>query len=375
VIGAMLLWLSQVGALGDFLRDVFQKGPSAKASHPGDFLVRGVRAAWHLLWQFVLACIGLVAFWPAMRRAGRVTADEAPQLNLIAGLTILCVLSIGSGVGATYAGHPILRPFASVAIYLAFLGSGLLVAFYLVQLGRGKLSERESQLCFLAGICFGVTFMVSLSWPATFDLIYPSLALVIAAMLQGSRRNGRSVVYAASAVMIVGMTCEKLTVPAGFHEWMEPPVPTATVASALPELKGMYFPPSVAHLIDTTVTIINQHAAPTDRIFVYPEFALFYTLSHRRYPTVTDSHNIDVVNDEFARSEAQRLLESRPPVIVYYPSPEWSLRADETLWRHGQRSGQRDLIAAVEKLGSEYRLAASFAVPPNDNKVLVYVRP
>jgi hypothetical protein len=264
---------------------------------------------------------------------------------------------------------------ASIAIYLAFLGSGVLVAFYLLQLFRGKLSERESEVCFLAGICFGVAFMVSLSWPATFDLIYPSLALVIAGMLQGSGRNARYVVYAASAAMILAMTCEKLSLPAGFHEWMEPPVPTATVASNLPELKGIYFPPSVAHLIDTTVAIINEHASPTDKIFIYPEFALFYTLAHRRYPTVTDSHNIDVVNDEFARSEAQRLLEARPAVIVYYPSPEWSLRADETLWRHGQRSGQRDIIAAVEKLGSEYTLAGSFAVPPNDNKVLVYVRP
>jgi hypothetical protein len=92
------------------------------------------------------------------------------------------------------------------------------------------------------------------------------------------------------------------------------------------------------------------------------------------FPTVTGSHNIDVVNDDFAREEAKRLLANKPAVLIFYRESEDFLQARERMWRHGNRSGQRDLIAAVETLAREYTLAATYVVPPDNREVSVYVQ-
>jgi hypothetical protein len=206
-------------------------------------------------------------------------------------------------------------------------------------------------------------------------MIYPALGLLVAATLHHSSRARSYIVFAVSSVLLFAITCEKLNNPHGFHEFREPAVRLANTYSTLPELRGLRLPETTVRFIDGTVRIIQQYSRPSDTIFVYPELGVFYNLAERHYPTATDSHNLDVVNDDFARSEAATLLRARPAVIVYYQQPEWSLRSDETLWRGGHRSGQRDLIAAIETLTKQYRLAARFPVPPNEFDVLVYVRP
>lgn len=371
--GAILLWLADVGVVNEFLQDAFKKGPSAKASHPSDFVIRAAHAACALKWGFAAACAGLAVSWPALRRAGRSTpsADRSPSAVWIA---VVGALAIALGAVVSYVGKWSLHGFASFSIYVSFLGSALLLAYYAMRFLRGELSERESQIALLAGISFGITLMVGLSWPALYDMVFPGLALILAASLQGSTRVLRNGIYVVCALIIFALTCERLNLPQGFHEWVDQPVRLANMRSSLPELEGMRLPAATVRFLDETVHTVQQQSTTSDTIFVYPEFGILYTLAQRRYPTATDSHNIDVVNDEFARSEAQRLLTARPAVVVYYPVPSWSLRADERLWRNGKESGQRDLIAAVEQLTKEYRVAATYKLPPNESPVTVYVR-
>lgn len=369
--GAILLWLAEVGVVSDFLQDAFKKGPSAKASHPSDFVVRAAHAAWALKWGFAAALAGLAASWPALRRAGRAVPNRSPSAVWAVAMG---ALTIALGAVVSFAGKWPLQGFASFSIYVSFLGCALLLAYYAMRLLRGELLERESQIALLAGISFGIALMVALSWPASYDMVFPGFALILAAVLHGSTRIWRNVIYAVCGLVIFALTCERLNLPQGFHEWVDQPVRLATVRSSLPELEGMRLPAATVRFLDGTVHTIQQQSTTSDTIFVYPEFGILYTLAKRRYPTATDSHNIDVVNDEFARSEAQRLLTARPAVVVYYPVPSWSLRADERLWRNGKPSGQRDLIAAVEQLTREYRVAATYKLPPNESPVTVYVR-
>ncbi len=371
--GAVLLWLASIGAIPEFLQDVFRKGPSAKASHPSDFVIRAAHAAWAIHWGFFAGCAAIAACWSLIRRAfaGRSKAEDKAGIGWIA---VFACLSIAIGAMLSYAGRWPLRDFDNFAIYFGLIGTFLLAVLCLWELIRGKLYERALQIGFLAAVAFGIALMVSLSWPASFDMVFPGFGLMTAAVLDGADRRQRAALYAVCALVICAMTGEKLNRPHGFHEWMEPPVRFATAHSTQPELAGLAMPPATVRFLDGTAQIVKQHSTAADTIFVYPEFGLLYPLFHRKFPTVTDSHNIDVVNDEFARSEAARLLNARPAVIIYYPTPEWSLRADEKLWRNGARSGQRDLIAAIEKLAASYRLAASFHVPPNQGSVRVYVR-
>ncbi len=371
-IGAIFIWLTDIGVVHAFLDDAFKKGPSAKASHPTDFIVRAARAAWGIKKGVFFACLGLLFSWPALRRTGRLhrPVDKSTQVVSIA---VLASVAIAVGAAISYAGYWPLQDFATFTIYLGFFGCVLLLIFAGLKFLRGSLSQRELQIGFLAGISFGIALMVSLSWPALYDMVFPSFGLIVAAVLHGSGKNLRYATYGVCTLVLVAITCEKLNRPHGFHEWFDEPVRLANTRSSIPALEGIILPKRTVDFIDGTYRIVQDHSTTSDTIFIYPEFGIFYTLTNRRYPTVTDSHNIDVVNDEFARSEAQRVLQNKPAVVVYYPVPAWSLRADERAWRGGHPSGQRDLIAAVEQLTSKYHLAATFKVPPND-PVKVYVR-
>ncbi len=378
IAGSVLLWLAKSGVVGTFLVDVFKKGPSAKAAHPSDYVIRAARAAWGIRWGTLAACGAAAVCWPALRRAGRSaqpyaeSREEKPrQLVLI---TLISTAAIGLGAAAAYAGKWPLQGFANFTIYLGILGTALLLGYYAYRLFAGKLSPREAQIGFIAGIAFGIALMISLSWPALYDMTFPALAVVAAALLHGSTKWLRTLTYAVCALVLFAMTAEKLNRPYGFHEFMDQPVRLANSHSSQPMLEGLVLPEATVRLIDGAISIVHAHSTRQDTIFVYPEFGIISTLAGRRGATRTGSENIDVVNDEMARSEAKRLLAARPAVLIYYPTPEWSLRADERLWRNGKRSGQRDIIAAVEELARSYHLAGSFRVPPNDAAVEIYVR-
>lgn len=379
IAGSGLLWLAKSGAVGRFLVDVFQKGPSAKAAHPSDYVIRAVRAAWGIRWGTVAACGALALCWPALRRAGQSeqphaeSREEKPMYLVL--ITVVSSVAIAFGAAAAYAGKWPLQGFANFTIYLGIGGTALLLGYHTWQLFTGKLSPRERQVGFLAGIAFGIALMISMSWPALYDMTFPALAVVAAAVLHGSAKWLRALTYAVCALVLFAMTAEKLNRPYGFHEFMDQPVRLANSHSSQPMLAGLLLPEDTVRLIDGAVSLVQAHSTRRDAIYVYPEFGILSVLAGRRNATRIGSENIDVVTDEMARGEAKLLLAARPAVLIYYPTPEWSLRADERLWRNGKRSGQRDIIAAIEELARSYHLVATFPVPPNDSPVEVYVRP
>jgi hypothetical protein len=174
------------------------------------------------------------------------------------------------------------------------------------------------------------------------------------------------------------LCCEtqfKERVPFGFNGWQEPPVKEATMTSSLPELRGFLLPENTLDFVDSTIRIIRENSTPADTIFVYPELGFFYGATERRPATFSSSHNFDVAPDSFAKEEAARLLRARPAVLIYAPTSEQFLTANEAYWRNGQPSGQRDLIAAVETLAREYRFVRGFRLYPFGDPVYVFVRP
>ena len=139
--------------------------------------------------------------------------------------------------------------------------------------------------------------------------------------------------------------------------------------------EGFLLPEAEVRMIDGTTKIIREHAGPGDTVFTYPSMPIFNAITGNWFPTYAGDFNIDACPDDVVRKDAATLLRARPAVVIYYAEGEASLVWKEILWRGGKRSGQRDMIAAVETLAKEYRLAATFDAPPTDLKVKVYVRP
>ena len=282
---------------------------------------------------------------------------------------------IGGAQALAYTTLPVLRNFSKTSVYYVLAGLTLWLAGQMVWLFRDGLTRRAAQTILFGALGWSIAVMLSLSWPAFEAMTLPGLGFLLAAALDGVEERFRWFPLLVMAAMVFFQVREKLDRPFGFGLQDESAVRYATAVSSEAQLRGMRLPLPMARFLDETVGLVARQTRPGDTIFTYPEMGLLYPLTDRWPPTWSGSHNIDVINDAFAREEAQRLIRARPAVIIYYRLPEQALRGDEFLWRGGARSGQRDIIAAVEQLVRGYRLAGSYVIAPGNPPIEVYVRP
>ena len=379
--GVLVCWMTHVGILHAFLTQNFIAGPAAKASHPADFVVRTVMTLNDLWWAAMSGIVILSICWRPLRRS-ETEEKQIADVNSLKGVLLAFVLGLGTIVASSIVLLPwdtppfqVFQPElpAKPTIYASLIGSALLLCYYSWRFLSGNLSRRQSQFALFASIAFTVAFMTSLSFPAFEAMTIPGLALILAVLLNDFEGWRRFALYAVCVVLLFSQTQAKERMPFGFADWLEPPVKDAIMASSLPELRGFLLPPTTVDFVDSTIRIVREHSNEKDTIFVYPELGFFYGATGRRPATFSASHNIDTVPDAFARQEAERLLRARPAVLIYAPLSEQFLRREEDHWRNGKPSGQRDLIAAVETLAREYRLARTFKV--FGHPVDVFVRP
>lgn len=373
---ALAACLAHFGVLRACLTMLFVSGPAAKASSPVIFLQREwMVAAGNFVW-IALAVIAIVlsarAVWRSMHHAN----DREDGLAWFAiGLGGLAV--IGTAEVLAFTSLPALRDFGKSSVYFAMVGSALLGIYALLYALRARRedSQRVLQVALFSALSWSVAATLSLSWPAFEAMTLPGLGLLLAAAIDGARPLGRGFLYLVMAAMIFIQVREKLGLPFAFDHQEEPAVRFATYASSQPMLRGMRLPEEEIRLLDdVTAAARTARSHGVNSGFTYPEMSLIYPLSGLQSPTQSGSHNIDVVQDAFAREEAARLLNAQPTVIVYSRPSESDLRADEAIWRNGRTSGQRDLVAALDQIVASYRLVGIYRLRPDDNPIRLYVR-
>lgn len=374
--GALLAWLASLGTAGSFLTGAFVRGPAAKNLGGNQFLLRSLAVAAQYWRPAILAFVTLPFIWKVTRKSD--DAEMRGATNSFTGMIMTLIVSaaaIATGAILAYRGTGALPLLVKAAIYSVYIGCPALGIYYGWRLLQSSLSRRQAQYCLLAAVSFFVAFTVSLSWPAYETMLLPGAGFLVAAAMDAPGFRSRSIAVAVAGILICAETCTRLEAPEGFEDFIERPVREATMRSSLPEMSGFLLPPGMVRLLDETVRIVRENTKDGDNIFTYPGLGLLYTLTGREWPTVSGEENVDLVNDAFAGEEAWRLLNARPKVIIYYRQPEEYIKGQEFWWRGGRRLGQRDIIAAIEKLIQNYRLAATFAGPSFDRTILVYVRP
>ena len=376
-VACVALWLRHLGVLHAAVRMLFVSGPSAKATHPWAFFERAAYIGWdNLVW----VSLGLIAFALSARAVWRGLANPPgerglPPQGLVVRAALLSVLGLfGACEVLSRAGLPAVWNFSKSAVYFTIFGVTIFGLALLYRALRRRQDYRTWELALFAAVSWSVAFTLSLSWPAFEAMTMPGLGLLIAATWEGVRRT-RWLVSFLLAVLLTFQLREKLDLPFTFGYQDEPPIRFATAASGLPALRGMRLPPETVRAIDGSVRTAQAFTVCNETLFTYPEMGLLNTLANRAVPTLAGSHNIDVVPDWFAREEAQRLLKSRPAVIAYAAPTEDQLEAEESLWRNGHRSGQRDLVGVLNQLTRTYLLTDSFQLRAEDNPIRLYVRP
>jgi hypothetical protein len=374
----LILWLIQNGIWQNFIQQIFVKGPAAKASHPTDLLFRFVYFTVRFSFVTFEAILAVVFTWFMVQRSAHKESLLVESNRPVVFVLMLGVFAVGLGAFAHW--HLPLWfqqgfDFIAVAVttkiimYLALFASFVQCLYYaLLWLRRIHFSGRQAQFCLYAAISFIDAGMICLSYPAYEVMIIPGFGLILAAALDVAGQKGLRVIYAIWALLLFGATANKLF--CSFNG--EPPIRTANTTSALPQLAGLVLPESTVRFIDSSVKIIQSNSSPQDTIFVYPEGSEFYYLTNRMCATFSLMHNIDVMNDQFAKAEAARLWQKKPAVLIY--CPDSALKQMEEFWRHGHQSGNRDIESVCQALAKRYHLAATFSAP-GMGVTSVYVRP
>lgn len=375
-LAVLFAWLAKLGMVHAFFEQNFVRGPSAKSLGGDQFLMR----TWYLakkMWPMAILGIGACfASWRAVRRSSDHTEPRATDsTRQLAPILVAATTSIAAGIALAQRGVSLLPILTKATIYFVLLACPAVGLVYGWMALRGRVTRRQAQYCLLAAISFVTASMLSLSWPAFEAMVMPGLGFLTAAAVDGaSQRWRRAILFVLCPALLLMETCYKLDNPHGFEGWFDPPVRESIMRSSLPEMSGILLPPGMVRLIDGTVGILRANTGPGDTIFTFPGMPIFYALTGLRPPTLLGEHNIDVVDNQLAKEEAERLLRHPPKVIIYFRQPEEYLEEEEMIWRRGQRAGQRDIIAAIERLIKDYRLAGSFEGPKQARTVLVYVR-
>lgn len=365
-MGALWAWLYRAGALGQHFEHVFFSGVSGKGSPSQVFLrpfllgLKEPRLQAYLAGAvlILLAYMTLCRIWRT-KPAG--AAGSRWQLLQFAGLALASILA-GAAGGLHISNAP---AFASVVflrapIYVVLFATLWLNLYYAVRLLRRRLSAEQEQFWMICGVSFAVAYMLSLSWPAFEAMLLPGLALIT--LLAMRRLDGsaapRRILLSACFLLIGAETEWKLRAPWDWDGWNEAPVRQATLTSSLKQLEGYRLPPETLRVTERVVAIIDAHSSTTDKIYTFPGLSIFYDLSGRRPGTFSLDSGIDVTPDFIASGDARLLLAHPPAVIVVYNPRGITARArlvsDELIWRNGKRSGQRDILDAIDQLTPTY---------------------
>jgi len=378
VIASCFLWLAHYHLVSTFLRMVFLSGPKAKAGSPLDFFTRIAHVAaadpeWTSL-GLLATILSAAALYRFLFRPNAISTSQQTAKPVIAAAALALALLVLSLL-LSHTALPVAHGFSKAAVYFVQFSLTLWFIVAVIESLRHTPSIHLSNFILFAGVAWSVAVMLSLSWPAFEPMLLPGLALLLIGALEAVKPRGFAFISLIAAVMVFCQFREKLDVPFSFDRLDDSPVRFATASSTLPELRHMRFSPGSVAMLDGTTSIIRSHTTPHDTIYTYPGIELLYELADRGYPTISATHNIDVVNDAFAAQEAQRLLRTPPAVIVYYQQNPADMRHDDIIWRNGQPSGQHILLAAVEQLTRNYTLAASYPMPPAGRQIEVYLRP
>jgi hypothetical protein len=387
--GLVAFWLFRGGAWKAFIQQAFVQGSASKGSLR-EILLRPLLTLafdWLLLLAFIGAALLLCLYALLSLRQNR--SNTVPG-NGVSGkpwsLWFACLLALALAFGTAWY-SPKLDTFGPVelflilisatCIFIGFYGSAAIAIRYTFLAIRQPLDRASLCKWILASVSALTAYMFSLSWAAFEQMLVPSFAFVIALALDRQLKIGnRAVSFAIVALgLVLASTAafRKLEWPYTWENWVDGPIKEETVKSDFPELAGLRVTPESAAFIARVTKVIDAHSLPDQTILCFPNYALFYVLSHRTPATFAFMHWFDIVPDALAREEAKRIQAHPPAVILFVDIPEEIIQVKEISYRGGRRSGQRDMIAAIQSLPG-YRIIETVPIPHIGYPLKIYAR-
>jgi hypothetical protein len=292
------------------------------------------------------------------------TLVEGPwpiQAITAASLVLLCVLLLSLRLAPTSTLEPWtntgdgLRPFIPAASFSVYCLGTLVSGSILVFLKRPAAAPWFLLSNFGLALATGNgTSSISLSEIS----LFLGLAILIAGLLTlgSSSMAGQIPTLFLAICICLSMARDKLAAPYSWWYLNTAPVQKTDCPTAPPLLNGLCFGPGELNKISSIVDQIRAHSSEGESIYVYPHMPMFTLLSNRRPYANAVMSWYDFMGDREASRIAADLTSNPPPVIVVANLPQAVLNDHERYFRGGQRSGQREILEAIEALNASGRL-------------------
>ena len=177
---------------------------------------------------------------------------------------------------------------------------------------------------------------------------------------------GNILIFVFCVFFLLFLSSMKYEQPYYWWSVSQPDIRTATEPVNVRYLKGFFLSTETAKIYSKVTAIVEKYTEPADSIYTFPNSPLFYMLTNRYPDTFALVNWFDVLPDNVAEADARHLLTFPPKIIIWLEMPDLVWQAHEKAFRGGQKSGQRMIAAAVEKLtldNDKYTLEAKYYVP------------
>ena len=380
-VGAMWIWFYENGVLARHFDQIFFSGVGGKGS-PLQVLLRPIIIPLRVgaIRILLFIALGTIVSWKLFtRKTVPRPFDGAERIGTTLATAGMALAAIVAGMAASYlVAEPsdwlqvLLRStiYTTLLVHLATTLSATENGLFF-GLTRG---EAQSWLC--SAVSLGTCLTLTISAPAFEAMLLPGFGFLAAGALLyvGHVRWKENLILALLGFVLLSQTLLKLQAPFGWQFWADGPVRTATVTSTLPELSGFRLPSETNEIVDGATLAIREHSSPGQTMYTYPFLPIFYVLSGLKPVTYSLEHLIDVAPDDIAIRDAKTLLVERPHILVYFELPPEYLESAELVWRFGARSGQRDIIHAIEELSADYTEIGRFDVPGSVATLKIWAR-
>jgi hypothetical protein len=382
-VAPFLFWIHYNGAFGPFLSQVFLGGAASKGTLTGllfGFLKITFSAKylpWYIL--FLAACRRMSCAEDAAGGLAQ-TAPAEPGWGLLNALGVLAItvplfLPRLSSIPYAATGFSYLK---GIVINSSFIFVLAYCAWYLITAGNRDTAPRGKALFLTAGISVAIMYAHGMSYALEEHAAFPAVGIIVCLLAGLPSLAGKAARYILlSGIMLFAAlsASAKYAAPYAWWGWREADISNTTGKLEFPEGRGFCVSAYTATVLSDITSIIKTHTTPADSIYTFPNIPLFYFLTQRYPTTFALVHYFDVCPDRIAKADAERLAAAPPKIIVSLEFLEATWKFHEDTFRHGARSGQRDIAEVITRLTASklYSLKRSYLTPGGD-RLKVWVR-
>lgn len=264
-------------------------------------------------------------------------------------------------------------------VYLSFLFNAVMVVFYLLKALRGSFLRADLTRATVAVVSFASMYAHGLSGFIEPHAVLLSMGLMFLWILDLEtpwKRFKNWSVYGLLFGVALLHAYEKNALMYSWWGWLDTGSWTAKTQPKTPLLSSFRLNKDKAKIIDGIVEAIQYYSKPGEPIFTFPHMPMFYMIADRPRFTFSAVHYFDVCPDGLAESDAKKVAETMPAVILMmrFPKNVWTLHED--IFRGGHLSGQRKIQTLIDRLVSEgkYRNVRLYKTYGYDYAIHVMVR-